>query len=97
MTNEVEAAEILILRDEQGRYYLLPRPALEQARADEAQQAELAAALDDQDTAGFTTLGMSTLTPVAQFMAAPAPGGAGKVALHDFSFVKKIDKASPVL
>ena len=95
MTSETEAVEILILRDDQGRYYLLPRATLEQARADEAQQAELAATLGDQDAEGFATFDVPTLTPVAQFTAASA--ATGKVSFHDFSFVKKLDKASPKL
>ena len=65
MQTDSDVVEILILRDEQGRYYLVPRPTLEQARADEAQQAELAAALEGQDTAGFGDIALSAFTPVA--------------------------------
>ena len=83
---------MLILRDEHGRYYLLPRAILEQARADEAQQAELAAALDGQDTAGFAFPAVGLLFAVAPFT---APAGAGKVSVQDFHFVMKVNKASP--
>ena len=97
MTRDADAVEILVLRDEQGRYYLLPRTVLERARADGAQQAEREAALEAEDAAGFVSLGLSTLTPITQFTASPSPttAGAGKVTMQDFHFVMKVDKASP--
>lgn len=90
-----EAVELLVLCDGQGRYYLLPRAILEEARIDETHQAELAAALSGEDTTGFMTFGLSTLTVVAQGTAPGAPTAEGRVSLSDFLMIKKADTASP--
>ena len=48
-----DSAEILVLRDQAGQYYLLPRTALDAARVPAEQAPALERALAGDDTGGF--------------------------------------------
>ena len=81
MANENGAMEIVVLRDGQGRYYLLPRTALERARVPEEQQADLEEALGGGDVSGF---GFSIgLRAVGQVQAQPVGGALEIVSPRD--------------
>lgn len=92
---------IVILRDQEGIFYLLTPELLEQARASAEEQGELARAVEEQDTAGhsagvgapFTLVGMTTAVQSPRDVATGQ--ATGRRQFTPFHFVKVIDKSSP--
>lgn len=74
MADDTELVEVVVLRDGEGRYYLLPRTTLEQARVSDRQQVALEEALGDADATGFSSFALGGLTALGLLQAQPVGG-----------------------
>lgn len=83
MTSNAESVELVVLRDGQGRCYLLPRTALEEAGVPAEHQAALEESLGEGDVSGFSSLALGGLTAIGQVQAAPVGGALEIVSPRD--------------
>lgn len=93
----------VILRDNEGAFYLITPELLAQARASDEEQAELAHVVEEQDTAGYVAgpglpfIVVGLTAPVVSPRDAASGLPTGKRMHQPFVITKTLDKSSPII